>query len=210
MESNELIGTVAFTSDNRYINSSTNKENKDFQKKSKNTTANNNRDTVEFTCDKEIELKSENYENYTHKKTIQKQWHSFGNEYGYKRLTQISQAIWEYCYGEMTDEQIQQALIDECKKMRMYQMQIGNTSGVNEKDNSQIIGDVYEYFQKYNVRYMVNKCFEDGVDIANANGGSENNNWVYYDSKYYDKSEHLRSLLREAANEVATDRKSVV
>ncbi len=206
MELYDRIGTMVITSTDRYIIGASDKENEDFQKKSHNiikSNPSNQRDTVELSCIKQMDLKSENYENYM--KTKKMPNGCFGDEYGYKLQNEIHSAVRAYCYGEITEKQIQKVLMDACKDMRVYQAQCGHTSGVDAKDNRQIIGDVYEIFQKSNVNSMVDKCFKAGSNIADAYGGKEKNNWVYYDSKYYDESQHLRNLLQEAANEMTAE-----
>lgn len=129
----------------------------------------------------------------------------FGDPFGYKLQKSIADSVYTYCFGEMTEEQIRKALIDACKDMRVYQVQMGHTSGEEAKDNKQIIEDVYEIFQKYNVKFMTTKCFEAGNDIAEANGGKDKNNQVYYDSQYYEESQQLRDLLQEASNKLASE-----
>ena len=197
----DRIGTMVFTPTDRYIIGASDSANEDFRKKGENIIEFHQRDTVEFSCIRQMDLKSENYENYMKTKKMPKG--CFGDSFGYKMQESIADSVLAYCLGEMTEEQIQKALIDACKDMRVYQVQMGHTSGVNAKDNGQIVGDVYEIFQKYNVRFMAMECFEAGSDIAEANGGKDQHNWVYYDSKYYEESQHLRGLLQEASNELA-------
>lgn len=131
--------------------------------------------------------------------------HCFGDNYGIKLQKEIKSAVLAYCSGEMTDEQIKKYFMDACKDMRVYQAQCGNTSGMDAKDNRQIIGNVYEIFQKSNVDSMMYTCFQAGSDIADAFGGKEKYDWVYYDSKYYYESQHLRDLLQEASNEMEAE-----
>lgn len=206
MELHDRIGTMVITSTDRYIIGASDKENEDFQKKSHNiikSNPSNQRDTVELSCIKQIDLKSENYENYLKAKKMPN--NCFGDNYGIKMHKSIKSTVRTYCNGGLTEEQIKKAFMDACKDMRVYQAQCGHTSGVDAKDNRQIIEGVYEVFQKSNVVFMSDKCFGAGSEIADVNGGSEKNDWVYYDSKYYYESQHLRDLLQESASEMAAE-----
>lgn len=74
MELHNRIGTMVITSTDRHIIGASDKENEDFRKKSNNiikSNLSNQRDTVELSCIKEIDLKSENYENYMQTKKCQ-------------------------------------------------------------------------------------------------------------------------------------------
>lgn len=206
MELYGRIGTMVITSTDRHIIGASDKENEDFRKKGQNIIKSNQshqKDTVELSCIKEMDLKSETYENYG--KTGKMPNHCFGDNYGVKLQNSIHTAVQAYCKGEMTEGQIQKAFMDACKDMRVYQAQCGHTTGVNADDNRQIIGNVYEIFQKSNVGYMAYQNFKAGSAIAAANGGEEMNDWVYYDAKYYYESQHLRDLLQEAASKMASE-----
>lgn len=199
----ERIGTMVFTATGRYIIGASESANAEFQKKSRNIIEFNPRDTVELSCIKKMDMSSENYEDYT--KITKMPNHCFSDNYGVKMQKSIKEAVQAYSNGEMTDEEIKQTFIDVCKDMRVYQAQSRHTSGVNATDNKQIIENVYEIFQKSNVQSMVDKCFEAGNGIADANGGKEKDDWVYYDSKYYEKSQHLRELLQKTSKEMETE-----
>ena len=130
---------------------------------------------------------------------------SYMDSYGQSVRKDIYLKIEEYCNGMVTDEQLREFFIDTCKDMRVYHTQSRHTSGKNPEDNSQIIRQVYEIFQKVNVESMVDMCFQEGKCISSGWGGDEKSDWVYYDSKYNDKSMHLRQLLQETATSVAED-----
>ncbi len=203
MELYERIGTMVFTPTGRYIIGASDKANAEFQKKSRNIIEFNQRDTIELSCVKKMDMTSENYEDYT--KITKMPKHCFSDNYGLEMQKSIKASVQSYCNGEITDEQIKKIFMDACKDMRVYQAQSRHTSGVDARDNRQIIENVYEVFQKSNVECMVDKCFELGSDIAAANGGNEKDNWVYYDSKYYDQSQHLRDLLQKSSEEMAAE-----
>ena len=198
----ERIGTMVFTDSGRYIIGASESENAEFQKKSSNIIEFNQRDTVELSYVRTMDMSSENYENYT--KITKMPNNCFSDTFGLEMRETIRAAVQAYCNGEMTDEEIKKTFMDVCKDMRVYQAQSRHTSGTNAKDNQQIIEDVYEIFQKANVEFMVDKCFKAGSDLADANGGKEKNNWVYYDTKYYEESQYLRELLQNAASGMAT------
>lgn len=189
-----------------YIVGASDKANKAFSEKMRNNTFHiseeqlrNSVDAIEIGAVKRID----NVDEWLESK-ITGMPHCFGDSYGYKVRGEIQTAVAEYCDGEMSDEDIKQTLIDACKDMRVYHAQCWHTTGENVEDNTQIIEQVYELFQKTNVRNMVGKCFEDGNEIADKWGGREKN-WVYYDSKYNGKAEHLREVLQEASREIASE-----
>lgn len=68
----DRIGTMVITPTDRYIIGASDSENEDFRRKSQNIIEFNQRDTVELSCIKQINLKSENYENYMKTKKCQR------------------------------------------------------------------------------------------------------------------------------------------
>lgn len=202
----EQIGTMVFTQNDRYIVGASDKANEEFKKRSSNiidVEPHKLRDVVELSCIEKMEMPSENYNNYT--QITKMPAHCFGDNYGFKVQETIQSSVRAYCDGEINAEEIKQVLIDVCKDMRVYQSQSRHTTGIDSSDNKQIIEDVYEIFQKSNVECMVDVCFEQGSTIANAEGGGERNDWIYYDSDYYSKSQYLREVLQIASNEMAAE-----
>lgn len=153
---------------------------------------------------KEIEFMSENYNDILKVKRMPGK--CLVSTYGGEKIRkEIESMIYSWGYGEISDSKLKSFFQDVCKDMRIYLTQGRYTMGKNEKDNKQIIGDVYERFQKFNVGAMVYLCFEKGGEIADCYGGSDKLDWVYYDADYYYKSEDLKKLLREAATEMAEE-----
>lgn len=206
MDFHESIGTMVFTPTGRYIIGASDRENEEFQKKSKNIInldQSKLKDSVELTCIQQMEITSENYNDILKVKGMPN--HCFSDDYGLEVQKTIKSAVYTYCESEITDEELTQLFIDICKDMRVYQVQSGHTSGAIEKDNEKIIENVYEIFQKANVECMVDKCFKAGKDIADTQGGGEKLNWVYYDSDYYFQSQHLREMLQTVSTELAME-----
>jgi len=116
MELYDRIGTMVFTPTDRYIIGASDYENEEFRKKSHNIiefNPRNQRDTVELSCIKQMDLKSENY--------MKTKNMCFGDECGYKMQKSIQSAVRAYCDGGMTDEQVQRFFMDACRDMRVYQ-----------------------------------------------------------------------------------------
>lgn len=66
--------------------------------------------------------------------------------------------------------------------------------------NEETVLNVYEDFLNANYSAAVQKCFDEGKDIA-AKEGVSTDNMVYYDADYYYLSEEIHELLKEAAAE---------
>lgn len=153
----------------------------------------------------EVEFKSENYNDILKVTGVPEYYWSLSDDCGMKVRDGIEEAIYAWGCGELSDSQFKSQFQDICKNRRVYLAQCRYTTGKNEKDNKRIIEGVYEYFQKRNVKVMVSLCFQKGEEIADCYGGSNKENWVYYDADYYYQSEDLRKLLQEAATEMAEE-----
>lgn len=200
MEVQNQVGIKENVVSGNYISGVSDRESEEFQRKSDNKVeaGERYRDSVEISSIRETPIPSENYEDYR-KSFITKMPDDFFsyNNRGTKLQEAIRQLVQKYSRGEISDEVMKSAFIDACKGTNLTKM---------NAPRNQHIQDVYEYFQKANVRCMVDECFKAGSSIAKQNGGKESNNWVYYDSDYYKKSEHLRKMLQEAANEITSEK----
>lgn len=67
------------------------------------------------------------------------------------------------------------------------------------RDEGRIL-NLYESFLNRSYESAVKACFEEGKDIARAEGKSTNH-WVYYNADYYYRAEEIHDLLKEAAKE---------
>lgn len=181
----DIAGRVSWISKNAngdwYIIGASDKENKAFAKRMRENTFHIDKeelkksvDLIEIGAVKRIDNVDESYL----ESKITGMPHCFGDSYGDKVRGEIQTAVSEYCDGKMSDEDIKQTLIDACKDMRVYHAQSWHTIGENVEDNTQIIEQVYELFQKTNVRNMVGKCFEDGNEIADEWGGREKTGYI--------------------------------
>lgn len=118
---------------------------------------------------------------------------------------QVQEIMNDYYSGKINKEEVMSKIKDVCKDMRVYQAQSRHTTGNNKEDNVQILSEIYEVFQKANVKHAAAACFKKGEELAQKNGGTERNNWVYYDSEYYYKSEEIKECLRKAVGELAEE-----
>lgn len=206
MQLYDRIGTMVFTQNDRYIVGASDKENEEFRKKSQDVISMKQeklRDTLEVSCVKKRENSSENYDDYF--KITKMPKHCFADNYGIEIQKNVKSVIQAYCNGEITKDEIKKTFIDVCKDMRVYQAQSRHTTGNDVEDNRQIVENVYEIFQKSNVECMVAMCFKLGSNIADVYGGSEKNNWVYYDSECCSESQYLQELLQTTSSEIASE-----
>ena len=158
-------------------------------------------DSYKVTGIREIDATCENYNDILKIKGMPASCMSDQN--GREVLDQIQGIMKDYYAKNLDREALMSKVKDICKDMRVYQAQCRHTTGKNKEDNLQILREIYEAFQKTNVRQAVSACFDEGEKLAQANGGTERDNWVYYDADYYYESEQIRDCLREAIGEMA-------
>lgn len=125
----------------------------------------------------------------------------FGDKFGHNMQDSIYNCMTDFYAGKISESDVKGYLEVCCVSMRIYQTQQCHTSGYNETDNQQIVGQVYEVFAKMNARAALNANYEEGLAENQANGGGKND-WIYYNSDYYYQCEETKELLREAAGYV--------
>lgn len=186
----DRIGTMVFSSNGNYIVGGSDRQNAEFQKKCRNNIVieeSKLRDRAEITGIKKIQYNSENYNDINKVTGMPKS--CFADSYGNEIRNSIQSLMSEYCDGKISEEELEDSFYDICKDMRVYQAQSRSTTGMDTDDNTQIIEEVYEVFQKSNVKSMVDKCFETRKEVAD----------------YYQKSQKVREILQRAAHTVASD-----
>lgn len=115
----------------------------------------------------------------------------------------ISDMMEQYYDGNFTREEILQKVKNACMDMRVYLFQDRYTDGCTDKDNLQILRDIYEVAQKTNARKAVWSSLKKGEKLAQKFEGPERYDWMYYDADDYYKSEDIRECIRQAISEMA-------
>ena len=161
----DMIGTMVFSSSGNYIVGASERQNAEFQKKCQNKIDINLRDCVELTCVKEFVLTSENYNDIMQVKGMQGS--IFGDKFGYEMQKEIANHMKSYYDGETGKEDIENYFYECCTSMRVYLAQTRQTTGTNEKDNTQILSQIYEMFAKENQRMANNANYQE---IGRASG----------------------------------------
>ncbi|EOS44923.1 hypothetical protein V1226_17365 [Lachnospiraceae bacterium JLR.KK009] len=125
------------------------------------------------------------------------------DENGKEVTNQVTALMYEYHTGKISKEEVVGKVRDICLDMRVYQSQSRHTTGYDKKDNLQILGQLYELFQKKNVTNAVAACYEKGEELARQNGAGDRDDWLYYDADYYYAAEEMRGLIQQAISSVA-------
>lgn len=209
-----MVGTMVVgvaDSRNSYIAGASDRQNEEFQK---NTGKGSVKDVIPegslvITEDmyesmgirKEV-ITSENYNDFF--KISKMPANCLTDQNGKELMNQSNKLMHNYYAGGMDKEDVKASIIEACKAMRIYQAQCRHITGNNKENNLQILSQIYELFQKQNVRAAAYACFKKGDEIAQNNGKN-----VYYDSSFYYESEEIRECLqagiRELAQEWGTD-----
>lgn len=135
--------------------------------------------------------------------------HCFGLEEGdntnQKILEDARTCLNNYYLGKSTLDDIKQGFKETFEEIKQHNVNKFRTNGYNIADNTQILLDTYEKFKDLTVQSARGVCLEEGAKIANQYGGSQDQDWVYYDADYYYESEDLKSKLKDWASEVSVD-----
>ncbi|MCR5789618.1 MAG: hypothetical protein K6G83_06990 [Lachnospiraceae bacterium] len=133
--------------------------------------------------------------------------HCYGTTYGSGQVEIINKKVREYIERPDTDpEEIKNYFKDRCRDMRVVLCQERMTYGMDQDANRQIILDTYEEFRMADSVMAKLSCDEEGERIATETGWKNGSkDWVYYNSNYYYRSEELRALFKEAAEELAEE-----
>lgn len=121
----------------------------------------------------------------------------FGDQFGYDMRKNIENGMYDYYAGKISEEDVRNLFEDCCKDMRIYRTQQCQTSGQNEKDNRQIISEVYEVFCKANQRAAKYQNILEGEAINRNYQNGVTNDFVYYNADYYYKCEDMRKIFGE-------------
>lgn len=62
-----------------------------------------------------------------------------------------------------------------------------------------------DFLQKSNVNAAYAANEREGAEIASRYGGTDDDNWMYYNSDYYYKEEDMRNSIRQTIQEMAKE-----
>ena len=151
----------------------------------------------------QLELTSENYNDIMKIKGMPASCLS-GN-YGEQVIKDMKDMMHSYYSGEISADDVQQKIKNISVDMRVDMVQQRYTNGYNAKDNQQILEDVYVFLQKSNVNAAYAANEREGAEIASRYGGTDDDNWMYYNSDYYYKEEDMRNSIRQTIQEMAKE-----
>lgn len=198
----DMIGTMVFSSSGNYIVGASERENAEFRKKSENKINLNLQDCVELSCVKEFVLTSENYNDIMKVKGMPGS--IFGDKFGHEMQKEIAGYMETYYAGEAGKEDIEKYFYECCTSMRVYLSQTRRTTGNDEKDNTQIISQIYEMFAKENQRKANYANHQEGLKVNDEYGANNQAaNSCYYNSDYYYQWEEMRGLLKDMTQKMS-------
>lgn len=158
----------------------------------------NSLDSFEITSNSLSEL-CNCYENYSVSKGMPKS--IFADSFGYQMQEDISQYMFEYYSGTITQDELEGIFEKCCKDMRIYRTRQRETNGNNDMDNKQIVSEMYEVFIKENARAATRINYAEGEEYSKSLGKHyRNDDWVYYNAKYYYQCSETKSMLAEIAD----------
>lgn len=150
------------------------------------------------------ELRTENYLNFTKIRSMPKS--IFGDAFGREMQEEIQEYMSDYYAGTKDVENVQDAFRKCCMAMRVYRAKNLETSGQDEMDNKQTVGQIFELFSKCNQRAALKANQAEGVSINQEYGGDHcgnaNAGYVYYNSDYFYECESMRDVLRNMTDEM--------
>jgi hypothetical protein len=115
----------------------------------------------------------------------------------------------QYVNGKVSDEEISQ-LFSECyETLKQTNEFYGRTSGTPE-DNQKIAESVSLWFMRHGSWDAIGKMNQTGIAIADQYGSHDDQDWFYYDSKYYYMTEHLKDIYTEKLTELSKTEKFTV
>ncbi len=120
----------------------------------------------------------------------------FGDSFGYDMQEKISSYMKDFYAGKVSQEELEAYFEECCTSMRIYRTQQHQTSGTNEVDNRQIVGEIYEIFAKENARAASQANYLEGKALNEEYYSDGQNDWTYYNSDYYYQCEETNTALR--------------
>lgn len=123
------------------------------------------------------------------------------NEIRNKTFTQFRAIMKEE--GSINTDRIKEMIIDIFDKVKQLNIDNGLTTGISDEDNKYIMMTVYNYCRESACNSAIWENNDEGESILNKNGISEkfSYDWVYYNAKYYEKTEDIINILNDFVKE---------
>lgn len=159
------------------------------------------------TFEKTEEMKEFRSENYSNRQIIKGMPSTvFIGSFGEEMEDKITDCMSDYYSGKKSKDDIKVFFEECCTAMRVYCTKTLQTSGYNDTDNQQIVGQVFEMFSKCNQRQALAANRKEGIEInrqyGGDNAGKVNSGYAYYNANYYHECEAMRDVFRDMAGEM--------
>lgn len=145
-------------------------------------------------------IPSENYNNIN-KQVTGLPASVFSDQFGYDMQKSIYNCMTDYYAGKISQSDVGNYFEECCTSMRIYRTQMRQTTGIDEEDNKQIVGQIYEIFAKNNAIAAQNANYNEGAAVNETYGG-RSDDWTYYNSDYYYQCEETKEILQKAAKDM--------
>lgn len=145
-------------------------------------------------------IPSENYNNIN-KQVTGLPASVFSDQFGYEMQKSIYNCMTDYYAGKISQSDVEDYFEECCTSMRIYRTQMRQTTGTDEEDNQQIVGQMYEIFAKKNAIAAQNANYNEGLAMNETYGG-RSDDWAYYNSDYYYQCEETKEILQKAAQDM--------
>lgn len=141
-------------------------------------------------------------ENYTDGKVVSKMPRNiFQDGFGYEVKEQIKKSIKAYYENQIDREKLRNSFLETCMFMRQCRNEMGQTTGVDQADNMQIVGQVYEMYAKENQRAARRTNYAKGCAMNGkytVKDSEKQKDWCYYNAVYYYICEDVCVVIHEA------------
>lgn len=128
---------------------------------------------------------------------------TFGDSFGYAMQKEISDYMEDFYAGKVSQEELDSYFEKCCTAMRTYRTGQHQTTGTNEKDNTQIVSEMYEIFAKENARAAGRANYQEGKALNEKYYADGLGDWTYYNSDYYYQCSETNVFLRESTQKMA-------
>ena len=129
---------------------------------------------------------------------------TFADSFGYDMEDEIFLYMCDFYQNKLDQVKLGEYFQNCCSSMRAYRMRQGQTSGDNTDHNCQIISQMYEVFAKQSVRAAGQTNCLEGMKINQSYGAmGQVDDWVYYNSDYYYKSNEVKLQLQDLTQTMA-------
>lgn len=115
---------------------------------------------------------------------------------------QVPNLVEKYYGGAITKNEIKDFIKNAYEVVKEVNKDALFTSGVDKKDNMQMLETIVENFKYYSANYTANENFNEGKEIS---GGKSSSEWDYYNANYYYKDKEMGEFLLSVGIEIAKE-----